>query len=182
MLSEVDRKKRDGRLGERARAFNRLVGPCTEQSQPHCLISGPPQVDIAICPVRRIDWDQLDDLDPAEGDDRITAEALHALVSEGQRLCILSYGRSWSHPVFALPSDDSVPIELHVRITAKNMRGEAIAACAIELVPRTVGIEELLDLDAMRMKTGWAVLDAFVALKQADFKHLIYDPGRAQAA
>lgn len=90
MLSEVDSKKRDGRLGERARAFNRLIEPCTLSPDPLRLMETP-QVDIALCASGRIDWAALDDLDPAQGDDRLVAEALHALVDDPDRLCMLSY-------------------------------------------------------------------------------------------
>lgn len=90
MMSEVDSKKRDGRLGERARAFNRLIEPCTVSPNP-IRVSETPLVDLALCASSRIDWAVLDDLDPGQGDDRLVAEALNALVDDASRLCMLSY-------------------------------------------------------------------------------------------
>jgi hypothetical protein len=91
MLSEVDSWKRDGRVGGRARRFNRLIEPCVSSSGPITLISGPPRVDIALPATGRINWEAVPDLDPNEGDDRIVAEALHSHVSDTQRLTIFSY-------------------------------------------------------------------------------------------
>jgi len=91
MLSEVDRRKRDGRLGERARRFNRLVEPAIGTSEPVPLLNHPPRVDVALVAVDSINWQELGDLDPNSGDDRIVAEALFARVSDTSRLTMFSY-------------------------------------------------------------------------------------------
>jgi len=89
LLSEVDSKKRDGRLGVRAREFNRLVAPIAEHGQPINLVADIPRVDIVIARCRRIDWDSYDDLDPSQGDARIIAEVLNVRgVPEEQRLVV----------------------------------------------------------------------------------------------
>lgn len=89
LLSEVDSKKRDGRLGVRAREFNRLVAPIAEHGQPINLVADTPRVDIAIARCHRIDWSSYDDLDPSQGDARIIAEVLNARgVPEEQRLVV----------------------------------------------------------------------------------------------
>lgn len=86
LLSEVDSKKRDGRLGVRAREFNRLVAPIAEHGQPINLVAGTPRVDIVIAKCRHIDWESYDDLDPSQGDARIIAEVLNVSgVPEEQR-------------------------------------------------------------------------------------------------
>lgn len=76
-LREVDSKKGDGRLGVRAREFNRLIAPIAEHGQPINIVAGTPRVDIAIARCQRIDWDSYDDLDPSQGDERIIAEVLN---------------------------------------------------------------------------------------------------------
>lgn len=75
---EIDKRKRDGRLGQRARAFNRLIVPAAESGAPVRIVDGPPMVDLAIAACERISWDALDDLDPEEPDDRVVAQVLHA--------------------------------------------------------------------------------------------------------
>ncbi|MCU1340464.1 MAG: hypothetical protein JWO19_6045 [Bryobacterales bacterium] len=76
--AEIDKRKRDGRVGKRAREFNRLITPAAETSLPSRIYEGPPQVDIAMAVCDRIDWDQLDDLDPDSGDARVVAQILNA--------------------------------------------------------------------------------------------------------
>ncbi|TIX18982.1 MAG: hypothetical protein E5V41_03770 [Mesorhizobium sp.] len=88
--SEIDKRKRDGRLAKRARAFNRLISPAAETTAPHRVSPGPPAVDIAIARHRRIDWDQYDDLDPDGGDDRVVAQILHARDVPDQRKLLLT--------------------------------------------------------------------------------------------
>lgn len=75
---EIDKRKRDGRLGARARAFNRLIAPAALSGKPHRILLGPPAVDIAMARIGKVDWDQLDDLDPDEGDACVVAQILHA--------------------------------------------------------------------------------------------------------
>ena len=89
--SEVDAKKRDGRLGKRSREFNRQLELYFEKRAPVPVIDGPPRVDIALLANRRIDWTVLDTLDPDSGDDRIVAQALNGLVDDSDRLEILSH-------------------------------------------------------------------------------------------
>lgn len=88
--SEIDKRKRDGRLAKRARAFNRLISPAAETAAPHRISDGPPAIDIAIARHRRIDWDQYDDLDPDGGDDRVVAQILHARDVPDERKLLLT--------------------------------------------------------------------------------------------
>lgn len=89
LLSEVDSKKRDGRLGVRAREFNRFVAPIANDGQPINLVEGTPRVDIVIVKCRRIDWAVYDDLDPSQGDARIIAEVLNVRgVPKEQRIVV----------------------------------------------------------------------------------------------
>ncbi|HYD12863.1 MAG TPA: hypothetical protein VEC11_08445 [Allosphingosinicella sp.] len=89
--SEIDAKKNDGRLGSRARSFNKMLDSFLETRLPAELSAGPPRVDVALVANARIDWDALDDLDRHDGDDRIVAQALHALVSDRAQLELLSH-------------------------------------------------------------------------------------------
>jgi len=91
MLSEVDARKRDGRLGERARRFNRLVEPAVGSQQPTMIRSASPRVELALVAVDPIDWSALGDLDRDEGDDRIVAEALFARINDPGKLTMFSY-------------------------------------------------------------------------------------------
>lgn len=93
MLSEVDKFKRDGRLGQRARHFNRLTEGCLSDGGIATLICGTVCVNIAFVASGRIDWAPLDDLDPAVGDDRIVAEMLHAKLSGPAHLILFSYDK-----------------------------------------------------------------------------------------
>lgn len=91
VATEIDAKKRDSRLGERARAFNRLLDAYFESRSPAPMITGQPSVDVAMMAHDRIDWDALDDLDRDDGDDRIVAQALNARVDDRSRLELLSH-------------------------------------------------------------------------------------------
>ena len=90
MQSEIDAKKNDGRLGKRARTFNKLLDIYIETRQPVQILIQP-RIDVALITNRRIDWDILDDLDRDDGDDRIVAQALHAIINEPARLVVLSH-------------------------------------------------------------------------------------------
>jgi len=79
VLSEVDSKKRDGRLGKIARGFNRQIGSlATGAKQELELLAGPPQVTLGLVTSARIPWERYDDLDPDDADSRVVAEVLHA--------------------------------------------------------------------------------------------------------
>lgn len=77
-IKEMDARKHDGRVGERARAFNRLIGPVAAGGAPVVIRESGPRVELALAHAVRIPWDQYDDLDPADGDSCIVAEALNA--------------------------------------------------------------------------------------------------------
>jgi hypothetical protein len=77
VMSEIDKRKRDGRLGKRAREFNRLVGPAVESGGAVRIVDGPPAVDVAFAICDPINWDNLDDLDRDERDARVVAQILH---------------------------------------------------------------------------------------------------------
>lgn len=91
VLTEVDNRKRDGRLAKRAREFNRTMRPAVSSDAPVNIRDETPQVDI--CPARtgRVDWDELHDLDPNEGDARIVAEILHTHEIPKEKKILLSH-------------------------------------------------------------------------------------------
>jgi hypothetical protein len=76
--TEIDKRKRDGRLGKRAREFNRLIGPAAEFGTAVRISDGPPSVDIGIAVCERIKWNAFQDLDPEDPDARVVAQILHA--------------------------------------------------------------------------------------------------------
>lgn len=88
--SEIDKRKNDSRLGKRARAFNRLLDHFILERTPSSVVSRP-RVDVATISNRSIDWDALDDLDRDDGDDRIVAQTLNAIVDDPTRIVLLSH-------------------------------------------------------------------------------------------
>ena len=89
--AEVDARKRDGRLGLRARDLNRLLEPSIESGGAAMLTEEPVRIDIAYVPAGRIDWERLEDLERDNGDDRIVAQAMHALVDDPARVEVMSF-------------------------------------------------------------------------------------------
>jgi hypothetical protein len=78
VFKEVDSKKRDGRVGPRAREFNRLAASLVASPSPIVIASGAIRVDMGVAQVGRVAWDALLDLDPSEGDARFIAEIVTA--------------------------------------------------------------------------------------------------------
>lgn len=110
--AEVDGRKRDGRLGQRARDLNRLLEPSIESGDAVVLVDAPVRVDLAYVAAGRIDWEQLDDLERDNGDDRIVAQALHAQIDDPARIEILSFdsrprAAARRHGLRAVRPDDS---------------------------------------------------------------------------
>jgi len=88
--TEIDRRKNDGRLGRRARAFNKQLDDFIESRVPSQLLANP-KIDVATVANRSIDWDALGDLDRDDPDDRIVAQALNAIIDDPKRLVLLSH-------------------------------------------------------------------------------------------
>jgi hypothetical protein len=88
--TEIDKRKRDGRLGNRARAFNRLIAQAATSGAPHRIVEGMPSVDLGIAITNRIDWDSLDDLDPEDPDARVVAQILNARDVPSERKGLLT--------------------------------------------------------------------------------------------
>jgi hypothetical protein len=88
---EVDARKRDGRLAQRARTLNRQLDPSIESGAPVTIVEQPVRVDLAYVAAGLIDWSGLDDLERDNGDDRIVAQALHALVDDPARIELMSF-------------------------------------------------------------------------------------------
>lgn len=88
---EVDARKRDGRLAQRARDLNRLIEPSIDSDAVVTIIEQPIRVDIAYVAAGVIDWSALDDFERDSGDDRIVAQALYALVDDPARIEMMSF-------------------------------------------------------------------------------------------
>jgi hypothetical protein len=117
-MEEIDAKKRDGRLGQYARAFNRLIAPSVISRSPLVLREANPRVELQMATCSRICWDDYDELDPEDGDSRIVAEALNVRdVASGRRLLIshdikpLAYARGRDLPVHQASDDWLRPLE-----------------------------------------------------------------------
>lgn len=91
VCKEIDQRKRDGRLGKHARAFNRLMTPAAETGVPQTISEGTPRVDLTLAVTNRVDWDQLDDLDPDEGDARVIAQVLNERNTQFESRMFLSH-------------------------------------------------------------------------------------------
>jgi len=70
VLKEVDSKKHDGRIGKRAREFNRLLVQVTARDGCMLLPNQDREVYLAIGRPTRIDWGHYGDEDPDDGDTR----------------------------------------------------------------------------------------------------------------
>jgi len=90
VLTEIDGKKNDGRLGKRARIFNKLLDGFIESREPSSVITEP-KIDVATVDNRTIDWAALDGFERDNGDDRIVAQSLNALVDRPDELVLLSH-------------------------------------------------------------------------------------------
>lgn len=88
--TEIDRRKNDGRLGKRARAFNKLLDGYIVSRVPSEVFANP-KVDVATVANRPINWEALDDLDRDDPDDRIVAQALNAILDDPSRIVLLSH-------------------------------------------------------------------------------------------
>lgn len=78
VMKEVDSKKFDGRIGKKAREFNRFISPVAAGGEPLVLREENPRVELALFRSTSIPWDQYDDLEPEDGDSCIVAEIIHA--------------------------------------------------------------------------------------------------------
>lgn len=90
-MEEIDAKKRDGRLGPHARAFNRLIAPSVIDGQAVILREANPRVELGMAIFSRIPWDEHEELDPDDGDNRIVAEALHVRDVDSQQRVLISH-------------------------------------------------------------------------------------------
>ncbi len=90
-MDEIDAKKRDGRLGPHARAFNRLIAPSVISGAPIVLREADPRVELQMATCSRIPWDDYDELDPDDGDSRIVAEALNVRNVASQNRILISH-------------------------------------------------------------------------------------------
>jgi len=118
-MEEIDAKKRDGRLGPHARAFNRLIADSVMSGNAVILKENNPRVEMELASCSRIAWDRHPDLDPNDGDSRIVAEALH--VKDGatsKRLFVshdikpLAYARRHGLEVHLASDEWLRPVEL----------------------------------------------------------------------
>lgn len=90
VLKEVDKKKRDGRLGKKARAFNRLIAPAATAGDTITVRAEAPRVTLEIAEIARIDWDQYDTLDRDDPDACIVAEIIAEKSVPGDDKLIIS--------------------------------------------------------------------------------------------
>jgi hypothetical protein len=78
VMQEIDSKKQDGRIGKRAREFNKIISECAIYGRPVLIRNEGPRVELALSSATPIPWDNLDDLDRGDADSRIIAEMIYA--------------------------------------------------------------------------------------------------------
>jgi hypothetical protein len=78
VLNEIDRKKQDGRLGETARAFGRLVRPVALSGKPVVLDGEGGRVHLGLATVGRLAWQAYSHLEQTDADSRIVLECIQA--------------------------------------------------------------------------------------------------------
>lgn len=89
VLREIDKHKSDGRIGKRARNFNRNIAPVILGSGTWSFGTSP-SVEFRVTAAPKIDWDTLSGFDADEPDDRVVAQALHAAEVPNERKLFLS--------------------------------------------------------------------------------------------
>ncbi|PZM08086.1 hypothetical protein CPY51_30555 [Rhizobium tubonense] len=88
--SEIDKRKRDGRLAERARAFSRLIAPSVVERKPVRIADKRVVVDIALAACDPVDYERLD-LDRNEGDHRVVGQMLNVRGIDLARSILISH-------------------------------------------------------------------------------------------
>lgn len=79
VLTEIDARKRDGRLGKIAREFNRIMQPVVTSPEPLKLEGCSSDVYLFVPRCSRLDWTKFPDMDQDDSDSRIIVEVLHCL-------------------------------------------------------------------------------------------------------
>jgi hypothetical protein len=77
-MKEIDKKKHDGRIGKRAREFNRSISLVATGGEPVIVREAGPRVVLALSRSPRIPWELYNDLDQGDGDSCFIADVLHA--------------------------------------------------------------------------------------------------------
>lgn len=91
VLKEVDAMQHQARLAEHARRFNRLVSPAAVSGTSVVLREASPRVELRLAQCKKIVWKDFPDLDKAESDARLVAEALHCQSLDGTRIVLVSH-------------------------------------------------------------------------------------------
>lgn len=126
VLKEIDSKKHDGRIGKRAREFNRLLTQVATQVDCLRLPGQDRDVYIAIGRPKRIDWTAYGDEDPDDGDARVVLETLNQIDVAVEKITFISNdikpiwiaqryglkvhhaGDDWRRPIEPSPHDKEV--------------------------------------------------------------------------
>ncbi|OGB32506.1 MAG: hypothetical protein A3F78_04085 [Burkholderiales bacterium RIFCSPLOWO2_12_FULL_61_40] len=112
VLKEVDGMQHHARLAEHARRFNRMVSPAALSGQSVVVREASPRVELRLGNCKKIDWKDFPDLDKAESDARLVAEALHCQAVDSTRMVVVSHdirplGLARSHGIRAFHASDA---------------------------------------------------------------------------
>jgi len=188
--TEIDRRKNDGRLGKRARAFNKLLDGYIVDRVPSQVLASP-KVDVATLANRPIDWDALDDLDRDDPDDRIVAQALNAIVDDPSRIVLLSHdmrprdaAATHGLSAFKLPETwlrDPEPSPDQRRITELEARNKLLSADQPQLEVRIEAVTpepwKFREVAAATAAQGDAILNAELATAPTQSRRGPFDVG-----
>lgn len=126
VLKEVDSKKQDGRIGKRARDFNRLLVHVATQRGCLLLPGRCRDVYITIGRPKRINWEAYSNEDPDDGDSRVVLEVLNLIdipiekvvfvsndvkpiwIAQQYGLRVHHAGDDWRRPIEPSPHDKEV--------------------------------------------------------------------------
>ena len=168
VLTEVDSKKTDARLGDHARRFNRTLLPLLLDETSITVRASPaPRVDLALAECPPVPWESHPTLDRSEPDDRIIAEVLCAsnVPSTLQRLFVsqdirpLSLAKrhgckirpidqSWLRPKDISPAEKKLAAANKELESLKNKQPELLFEWIVPTIPVEVTrVNDLLETE-----------------------------------
>ena len=136
VLKEVDGMKHHTRIGEHARRFNRLVSPAAVAGISVVVREASPRVELRLGTVKKISWEDFPDLDKAESDARIIAEALHCQGFDKTRMVVIS------HDIRPLGLARNLGVRVH-HVSDKWLRPKEISPAEKKVAQQAKRITEL---------------------------------------
>lgn len=168
---EVDKRKRDSRLNQRAKDFNRILAKFIAEDAPVRISNKKIKVDIAMFNVGRIEWAEFD-LDPEEGDQKIIGQLLHVpnlapsrITFVGHDIGSLAIAKSKGLPIYHIPDYWLAGPEMNPHEKeSKKLKAQVELLSAAE-----PSIEASLDIAPSGRLTIWDIAGP----SEAEVRHLV---------